>query len=143
MPSPSEIALEQLERVLGRDPLLRDIVHQTLPRGKSSDRFVPEYDLLELPDRYVIVLDVPGVRRDDLEVELQGGKLLIRGTKGARHPADARIKSAERSAGAFQREFQLPGSADGAGVTARLSDGVLTVEIPRGPAAKAVKVEVG
>lgn len=143
MPSPSEIALKKLEQVIGRDPMLREIVHHTLPRSRTSDKFVPEVDVVELTDKYIVVLDVPGVRREDLEVELSGTQLVVAGKKILRHPPEGRVKTAERPSGPFRREFLLPAAADGAAVTARLADGVLTIEVPRGTATKSIKVEVG
>ena len=143
MPSPSEIALQKLERVIGKDPMLREIVHQTLPRGRTSDKFVPEVDVVEFADRYVLVMDLPGVKREQLVVELTGAKLVVSGNKPARHPAGGKAKTAERGTGPFRREFLLPSAADGGAVTAKLTEGVLTVEVPRGPTSKSVKVEVG
>lgn len=143
MPSPSEIALQKLERVIGKDPMLREIVHQTLPRGRTSDKYVPEVDVVELPDRYVLVMDLPGVKREQLLVELTGTKLVVSGDKPVRHPPEGKAKTTERGAGPFRREFLLPTASDGGAVSAKLAEGVLTVEVPRGPTAKSVKVEVG
>src|SRR5688572_27126703 len=145
MNNATDAALRRLEQLLSRDPLLGDVIARTLPRTARGQggSFVPDIDVVELDDRFVILVDVPGVPRESLNVELDGPKLVIEGTKAARHPVGGHGKVTERAVGTFRREFLLPAIVDGNAVTARLADGVLRVEVPRALTAKTVQVQVG
>jgi HSP20 family protein len=135
-------AMRRLEKMFERDPVLRDVLNRTLPRPRVGGRFDADIDVVEQDDRVVILLDLPGVDRDGLTVEIEGTKLVVEGTKTRRHPA-GRVKVAERPWGRFRREFQLPAVVDAAAVSARLVDGVLTVSMPRVDSTRSVKIDVG
>jgi HSP20 family protein len=135
-------ALRKLEQMLARDPLLRDVVGRTLPRSTRPDRFTPDIDVIEIDGGYVILMDVPGVARESLDVQLDGTKLIVEGEKQARHPQGGRSKTTERGVGKFRREFLLPAVVDGDRVTAKLADGVLRIEVPRIGAAQPRHVSV-
>lgn len=141
MSSPADVALRKIEKVLSRDPVLRDVLARSLPRQTRGDVFSPDVDVIEQPDRFVILLDVPGVPRDTLQVELDGAKLTVAGRKSLGHP-EGRVRVGERSDGAFQREFLLPSAVDPERVTAKLADGVLTIEVPRAGTHRPVHVDV-
>lgn len=132
---------EEIERMLARDPLLREVLNGVLPRAPRPASDGPDADLIEADDRYELVLDVPGVAPGGVRVRVDGPKLLIEGEKPAGRCA-GRLSLAERSPGPFQREFLLPADVDGARVSARLDDGLLTVVLPRrgGEAAHEVPV---
>jgi HSP20 family protein len=142
MPSPSEAALHKLEAMLSRDPILREVIGKSLPRADRGGAFQPDIDVIELPDRYVILIDVPGVPRDGLDVRIEGQTLAVTGQKLTRHPEGGVRKIGERTHGKFSREFQLPCVVDGAAVTAKIVDGVLRIEVPRNPAGHTVHVPV-
>lgn len=135
-------AMRRLEKMFERDPVLRDVLNRTLPRPRVGGRFDAEIDVVEQDDRVVILVDLPGVDRGSLSVEIEGTKLVIEGTKTRRHPA-GEVKVAERPFGKFRREFQLPAVVDAGAVSARLTDGVLTVTLPRVDTTRAVKIDVG
>lgn len=135
-------AMRRLEKMFERDPVLRDVINRTLPRPRVGGRFEADVDVVEQEDRVMILVDLPGVDRDGLSVEIEGTKLVIEGTKTRRHPAGA-VKVAERPWGKFRREFQLPAVVDPGAVSARLADGVLTVTMPRTDTARSVKIDVG
>lgn len=143
MANPADVALKKIERVLSRDPMLRDVLSQTLPRSRRSGPFSPNVDVLEQPDRYTVVVDLPGVPKDGVTVRLEGTKLVVEGSRPLGHPEGARIKAGERSHGAFRREFLLPHLVRGERVTARLTDGVLTIEIPRVESQHVVDIDIG
>ena len=143
MANPADVALKKIERVLSRDPMLRDVLAQTLPRSRRSGAFSPSVDVLEQPDRYLVMFDLPGVAKDAVTVRLEGTKLIVEGTRALGHPSGARVRAAERSSGGFRREFLLPHLVRGERVTARLADGVLTVEVPRVESQQVVDIDVG
>ena len=69
---PSNAALRNLERLIERDPLLRDIVKPALPGARRQARFSPECDVVEDPTGWTILLEVPGVPMDSLHVDVDG-----------------------------------------------------------------------
>jgi HSP20 family protein len=143
MPTAPDDALRKLEKMLSRDPMLRDVIARTLPRPQKAGRFTPDIDVLELPDRFVILADLPGVIRESLSVSVDGSRLTLEGEKPLHHAAGGSVKVGERACGKFRREFQLPSRVDGNAVAARLRDGVLRIELPHHEAsAKQVKVDV-
>ncbi len=98
----------------------------------SSVRLVA--DVHSDAERYVIEIDLPGVRPEELDVFTHGNTIVVEGTKEERRPPRAEKPSyerAERDYGPFRRTFALPGPADLSGTAARLSRGVLTVTVPR------------
>lgn len=128
---PSRAALRNLESLIARDPLLRDIVRPHLPGARRSARFSPDVDVVEDPSGWTITLEVPGVARDALHVDVDGTRLTVRGEKKLTRASDATTRVAERVGGPFQREFLLPFAVAGGQISATLTDGVLTVRLPR------------
>lgn len=127
--STSDVAIRNLERLIGRDPLLRDLVHPVLPHAKRSARFSPDVDVIETEAAWLVVIEVPGVARESIQVDLDGSKLVVRGEKPARGPGRARV--AERATGPFERTFLVPFQVDQTAIRARLELGQLTITLPR------------
>jgi HSP20 family protein len=93
--------------------------------------FVPEVDVEEHEDRYALTLDVPGVQKDDLKVEVEDRILRISGErKKAEHP-DAKHTTWGRSYGTFTRAFSLPDDVDTESLEALHKDGVLRIEVKK------------
>jgi HSP20 family protein len=126
---PADLALKNLERLVARDPLLRDIVNPMLPASRKGGRFSPAVDVVETDDSWILLLELPGVPKDALHVRLDGTRLTISGEKPANRPGRAKV--AERDTGPFSREFLLPFQVVAEGIHAKLEDGVLTVVLPR------------
>ncbi len=141
MPRTADEALSQLERLLSRDPMLSDLLAGEAPGPRKAGPFKPEVDILERPGLYRVVLDVPGVPREHLDVELDGSRLVVRGRRPG-PPRGARIRSTERGHGAFERIFLLPAQARGDQVEAHLSHGVLTITVPVGEHGRPRKVPI-
>ena len=98
-----------------------------------SAPWAPPVDILERDDRFVVQLDVPGVLAADIHVSLCDRVLRIWGHKtGHRHQGEQlRYHTLERHTGRFELEIWLPGPVDRKGSTARMSQGVLEVAMPR------------
>lgn len=128
--TPSDIAIKNLGDLIAKDPLLRDIVNPILPTPRTKKRFSPDVDVFESEEGWTVILDVPGIPRKDLTVELDGSRLIV---GGARAPVKRSGKTAvaERASGRFEREFLIPAQVDHPNIRARLEHGVLTVNLPR------------
>ncbi len=127
-----------------------DPIRDLLAIQQRLDRFAPDpagwtppVDLLETPDRYVITAEVPGMRREDLDIQVHDDRLTISGTRRERVQAGEQYHRIERGHGSFRRSFQLPVAVDAARVAADLRDGVLTITCPKAGDPSARRVHVG
>jgi len=128
--NPSDIAIKNLGDLIAKDPLLRDIVNPILPTPKRSGRFNPDVDVFESETGWTVILDVPGIPKDALTVELDGARMVISGTR-AQTPKPGRSTVSERPSGSFEREFLIPAQVAHTEIRAHLEFGVLTVHLPR------------
>jgi HSP20 family protein len=85
---------------------------------------------------FVLVAELPGVKKEDLDVQVRGDTLRIQGTKTVSYDDGASVHRRERSAGQFDRTLTLPAEVDTAKVAADYRDGVLTLRLPRAESAK-------
>jgi HSP20 family protein len=95
-------------------------------------RWVPPMDLVEAEDHFVLKADLPGLRENDVNLEVQDGTLTISGERKAEH--EQREKGwyrIERSFGSFSRSLTLPDGVDPDRIEAAFHDGVLEVRIPK------------
>lgn len=134
--------------VLHTDPfaLLTDLERQfdrmTTDRAASRNGWLPAADVIASDSEIRVVMDAPGVRQDDLALELHDGTLTI---TGERRPIDVTGSTAqriERGWGKWSRTLRLRDGLDTDGIVADLVDGVLTVTIPIAEAAKPRRIEV-
>ena len=110
---------------------------ETRPPGES-ERFIPRCDVRESERAYHFRVDVPGVRREDLEVVIDGNTLTIRGIRqddGWPDDIPSRSVVAERALGEFSRSFTLLSPVEEHRVRATLHDGVLKLSVPKARAA--------
>lgn len=108
-----------------------------------SGPWVPLADISETDDTYVIEVELPGVSRDQVNVDINDRELVISGE--ITEPQDdegRRPRRRARRTGRFEFRTTLPGDINPEGVTANLNDGVLTVTAPKSEAAKPRHVEI-
>ena len=111
--------------------------------GGSRDLWAPAVDVEETADELVLRAEVPGLSRDDIEVELEDGVLTIQGEKKyEKKEENAQGLLYERRWGTFNRRFTLPRAVAADGITADLHNGILTVRVPKAEEAKGRKIEV-
>jgi HSP20 family protein len=105
--------------------------------------WTPTVDMVDHNGEYVLTAEIPGMTKDDIEVDVQDDVLTLRGekTESSEHE-DKDHRLYERRYGAFERRFTLSRAVDGEAVTAEYEDGVLTVHIPKAEAAKGRKIEI-
>lgn len=125
------------------DPL-RDLlaIQQRLERFAPGGGWAPPVDLYETADRYVLVAEVPGLARDDLDIQLQDGVLTLSGVRREQSQTCEQYHRVERGHGSFVRRFQLQGPVDGDRITADLRDGVLTVTCPKAADGSARRIRI-
>jgi HSP20 family protein len=109
----------------------------------GGDSWLPSVEVRETKDSYLLTADVPGVKREDLEISLQGNRLLISGTRAAEKDAhDDTFHLHECSYGTFTRAFTLPDDADVGRPHCNLEDGVLTLAFPKTAGAQVRRIAV-
>lgn len=101
--------------------------------GWLRDAFTPLADLEETDDAYILEVELPGVDRKDVDVELTGRRLVVTGERTERERVGI-LRHRTRSVGRFRHEVLLPGDVDPEHVAAKLDRGVLTVTVPKAEA---------
>jgi len=85
---------------------------------------------------FVLVAEMPGVQKEDLDIQVRGDTVRIQGKKSIAEEERASVHRRERSGGQFDRTLTLPAEVDAAKVSAQYRDGVLTLRLPRAESAK-------
>jgi HSP20 family protein len=134
---------------VGLDTLRNEInrLFDTPPAGfERSDVFntwAPPLDLYEDKDSFVVKAELPGMKKEEIDISLHKGNLVIAGDrKEEKQPGEKETQRAERFYGRFQRAIGLPKAVDLAAVKAAYKDGVLTVTLPKAPEAKPKQIQV-
>lgn len=100
---------------------------------RTNRQFVPPTDVLELPDRFLVIIEIAGMRPNDFNISLQNRLLVVKGTRERMPIHDAAYYQVEIGYGDFRVEVQLPDNVDRDQVSAVYRDGFLHVELPRRP----------
>lgn len=133
-------AFPMLDRLF--DDVMNDVTGKAFGTGATQSTFNPAIDVRANDDEIVFVCDVPGLKREDLEITLENGVLSIRGQRAYQGNEKDRVLVG-RSYGAFANSFTLPDYVDAEHMTADLADGVLTIKLPKLPKAKPRRIEIG
>ncbi len=131
------------------DLLHRDFDRPALRRLRQEDatrsvaNWTPAVDVVEQKDRFVVRADVPGVDPADIHVNMDGNVLSVAGERKAEDRSDVDgVHRLERVSGRFERRFTLPESADADGITAKSTNGILEISIPKQPEVQARRISV-
>ena len=130
-----------------RDPfaLARDLLgwDPFAPSERALPGFAVRFDVKEREDAYVVHADVPGMKEGDIDVSLDNGVLTITGARVGEEKKEGETWYLyERQHGSFNRSFRLPVEVDAEKIEARLTEGVLTLVIPKRPEAQPRKIKV-
>jgi HSP20 family protein len=132
---------EQLQEQMGqiintffRDPSVGDA-------GQQTPVWVPAADVEETDDAYVLELDVPGVKREDVNIELRDNEVRVSGEIKQKERTGM-LRRQTRRVGQFEYVITLPGDVDPDRVEASLHDGVLTVRLGKAAASQPRQIEV-
>jgi HSP20 family protein len=109
----------------------------------SSVAWLPSVDVREEEARFVVQVDLPGVENKDIEITAEKGVLTIKGERRSEaKKTDAGYERVERVAGSFLRRFTLPDTAQADAITAKQTNGVLEVSIPKQAQVQPKRIEV-
>jgi len=114
------------------------------PDAGSGDEFeradwTPASDIYETETGYLIAIDLPGINREALEIDIDDNRLVV---KGVRPVAESRQHRSERPRGKFLRTYSVPGSVDQANIAAEYKDGVLQIRLPKQTEQKPKKIDI-
>ncbi len=124
------------------DRMLDDVMGSTLGTATNPQAFDPSIDVRANDNEVVFICDVPGVKREDLEVTVENHVLTLKGMRRFESKDDEQVLLG-RAYGAFKRSLALPDYLDDANLDANLADGVLTIRIPKRAQAKPRKIQIG
>ena len=123
---------------------LQEHLTQLIQRPSDGDGgapFIPMVDIEETEDAWIVEADVPGVKPEDVNVEVRGSELAISGEIKERE-REGILRRRTRKTGEFDYHITLPGDADAENIEAELRDGVLTVRIPKPEQERPRRVDV-
>jgi len=117
--------------------LLHDLVLTGEP-GQAA--WLPAVDVHESDTSYRLILDLPGVSAQDVRIEMNDGRLTVKGERKSELAEGVNAHRTERVTGTFERAFRLRARVDADGIKATYRDGVLTIDVPK--AKEAVKRDI-
>ncbi|MFT5143206.1 MAG: HSP20 family protein [Rhodothermales bacterium] len=112
-------------------------------RAPGTAAWAPRTDFAELPDSFEILMDAPGLTKDDFNIDFSDGALTISGERviKERGESDVALRS-ERRFGKFTRTFALPRTVNEEKISAAYLDGVLTVYVPKSEDLKPRRIKI-
>jgi HSP20 family protein len=110
--------------------------------GQLFSAWSPALDLYQNADNVVAIVELPGMRREDIEISLHDGTLTIGGERRRDASNGDKAERTERYIGKFRRSVTLPTRVDANKVSATYRDGILTVTLPKAEEAKPKQISV-
>jgi HSP20 family protein len=111
--------------------------------GQLFTGWSPALDLYESGDHFVVVVELPGMRKEDIEISLHDGALTISGERKREKSSNGETaQRTERYVGTFRRSVALPSRVDPSKVSATYQDGILKVTLPKTEEAKPKQIQV-
>lgn len=108
-----------------------------------EERFTAAIDVRETDDAYIVEADVPGIKKEDVHIEVNDDVLTIKGERKGEHEEKRKdYHRIERQSGSFRRCIRIPGGFKSDAVDAKFEDGVLRVTLPKLEDAKPRRIEV-
>jgi HSP20 family protein len=113
---------------------------QSSPSGGGS---YPPLNIFRKGDDLVLIAEVPGISKSDLDLQIKGNTVRLSGTKAVKYGEKASLHRRERLAGRFDRSVTLPVEIDPDGVKAECHDGILALFLPRAERDKPRSIKIG
>ena len=115
------------------EDLMREFSLSPMLRGVESERQI-RVDVTETDQAYLVKADMPGIKKDDIRISVEGNMVTISATmQEEKQETTAGTVYSERYSGALYRSFSLPQDIDDANTEARYQDGVLNLTLPKKP----------
>ncbi len=110
---------------------------------EAKEGYTPAVDVQETAEAYIVVADFPGIKKEDIGIEILEDTITIQGTRtDESEEKKENYHRIERSSGSFKRSFRIPGGFQHDTVKATFTDGVLTLNLPKVEEQKAKQIEV-
>lgn len=118
-------------------------VNRMLSNTESDSNYTPAVDIQETGDAYIVEADIPGIKKENIQIEVQEDTVSIQGNrKREKDEKKDNYHRIERNYGRFKRSFQIPGGFQHDKVNATFTDGVLTLHLPKQEEFKPKQIEV-
>lgn len=131
--------IEELDRL--NHQLANLVDHWSRLPALLNGGFTPLADLEETSDAYLVEIELPGIKRDDIDIEISGRRLCVRGERKEKERVGI-LRRRERKMGGFTYEVVLPGAVSEDAVEANMSGGVLTIRLPKPDADKPRRIQI-
>ncbi len=120
-----------------------DLMKEDCENQMAHNYWIPATDIYETHQYYVFKIELPGICKEDVSVELNGDNLVIKGEIKEEQEADT-IEShrIERYRGTFSRTFHLPKNANGLKVAAAMNEGILELRVPKEDESDAISIAI-
>ena len=123
------IDIEKQLSKLGKD--IQHLVGKITPFPPEGDNFQPECDIIENPKQFKIVVDLPGLNKNQVKISLRNYVITVSGDRTLPLEEGNTLKRSERKQGSFARSFALPEQVDTNSISAKFRDGVLHIELKK------------
>ena len=109
----------------------------------QSNKSYPAMDVLESKDSYLVRAELPGMKKEDIKVEVKDGTLVLSGERKSEKPAEGvEYRHVERVASKFWRSLSLPETVKQDGIEATYKNGILEIRVPKAEEAKPRQIEI-
>jgi HSP20 family protein len=124
--------------------LFEDATQRRNQADGAGDEFeradwTPASDIYETESGYLIAIDLPGIDRNALEIDMDDNRLVVKGTRAV---TESKQHRSERPRGKFLRTYSVPGSVEHAKIAAEYKDGVLQISLPKRTEQKPKKIDI-
>ena|ERR1700752_5358741 len=124
--------------------LFEDATQRRSQAETAGDEFeradwTPAADIYETESGYQIAMDLPGIDREALEIDVDDNRLIVRGTRAI---SESKQHRSERPRGKFLRTFSVPGSVEQGKIGAEYKDGVLQIRLPKRSEQKSKRIDI-
>jgi HSP20 family protein len=134
----------ELNRLRDEIDRLFDFPMGSSPRSELFGGWNPAVDVYEDKDKFAINAELPGMKKEDIDISMEGNTLCICGERKEEREqrSGAEPRRSERYYGRFQRNLTLPHTVDVNKIEAKYKDGVLSITLPKSEEAKRKQIEI-